>query len=111
MALATKILPKEVHLTALAVMSSAASIGSAIFPFFAGSECTFSGTPIDTGETLSNPVLWPFSSGKCKRRGLPPTFYVWDSGRDGHAMVLLPESSWYGSMRAVGDRRLDLTTI
>ncbi|KAG8895364.1 hypothetical protein FRB99_000624 [Tulasnella sp. 403] len=37
LALATKILPKEVHLTALAVMSSLASVGSALFPFIAGS--------------------------------------------------------------------------
>lgn len=36
LSLATKILPKEVHLTALAAMSSVASIGSAIFPFIAG---------------------------------------------------------------------------
>jgi len=36
LALATKLLPKEVHLTALAAMSSVASIGSAMFPFIAG---------------------------------------------------------------------------
>ncbi|KAG8974173.1 hypothetical protein FRC05_007749 [Tulasnella sp. 425] len=36
LSLATKILPKEVHLTALAAMSSVASIGSAVFPFLAG---------------------------------------------------------------------------
>ncbi|KAG8969874.1 hypothetical protein FRC03_000120 [Tulasnella sp. 419] len=36
LALATKILPKEVHLTALSVMSSFAAIGSAVFPFIAG---------------------------------------------------------------------------
>ncbi|KAG9043970.1 hypothetical protein FS837_008946 [Tulasnella sp. UAMH 9824] len=36
LSLATKILPKEVHLTALAAMGSFSSIGTAVFPFAAG---------------------------------------------------------------------------
>ncbi|KAF9520632.1 hypothetical protein BS47DRAFT_1357438 [Hydnum rufescens UP504] len=36
LSIATKLLPPPIHLTALATMSSSASIGSALFPFLAG---------------------------------------------------------------------------
>jgi len=64
LSLATKLLPKEVHLTALAAMSSVASAGSALFPFFAGILATTEGAvslqPFMCGILGMMGALWCF---------------------------------------------------
>ncbi|KIO34527.1 hypothetical protein M407DRAFT_64029 [Tulasnella calospora MUT 4182] len=64
LSLATHILPKEVHLTALAAMGSVASIGTAVLPFAAGALASAKGVtsiqPFMCGILGSIGVLWFF---------------------------------------------------